>query len=193
MPTLPSPRVAGLDLRVDADHRAARVEQRAAGVAVVDRGVGLDHVVDRVAVRRLDCALEGADDARRDGAVEAERVADRDDRVADLRPGRSRRAGAASARAGRASTLSTARSVDGSLPTSVAFERVVVREADLDRGRALDDVVVRDDVPFLVEHEARAERLSAPASRTACRRTGRSGPRDFPVDTICTTPGALRR
>ena len=39
------------------------------------------------------------------------------------------------------------------------LERVVVREAHLDRGRAVDDVVVRDDVPLLVDHEARAERL----------------------------------
>src|SRR5690349_5542221 len=35
-----------LDLRVDADHVAARVEQRAAGVAVVDGGVGLDGARD---------------------------------------------------------------------------------------------------------------------------------------------------
>ena len=37
-------RAAGRDLRVDADHLAGRVDQRAAGVAGVDRGVGLDHV-----------------------------------------------------------------------------------------------------------------------------------------------------
>jgi hypothetical protein len=34
----------GLDLRVDPDHLALRVQQRAARVAVVQRGVGLDHV-----------------------------------------------------------------------------------------------------------------------------------------------------
>ena len=75
---------AGLDLRVDADHLAARVEQRAAAVAVVDRRIGLDHMVDRVAVRRLDRSLKGADDAGRHRALEAERVADRDDRIAHL-------------------------------------------------------------------------------------------------------------
>ena len=41
---------AGDDSRVDADHPAAAVDQRAAAVARVQRGVGLDHVVDQVAV-----------------------------------------------------------------------------------------------------------------------------------------------
>src|ERR1700690_37102 len=74
----------GLDLRVDADHLAAAVEERAAGVAVVEGGVRLDDVVDRRAVRRHDLPLERADDARRDRPVLAERVADRHDRIADL-------------------------------------------------------------------------------------------------------------
>ena len=47
-----------LDLRVDADHLAAEVQQRAAGVAVVDRGVGLDRAGDRVVVRRRDRAVD---------------------------------------------------------------------------------------------------------------------------------------
>ena len=34
-----------IDRRVDADHLAVHVEQRAAGIAAVDRGVGLDEVV----------------------------------------------------------------------------------------------------------------------------------------------------
>src|SRR3954470_22188862 len=58
-----------LDLRVDADHLAGAVEQRAAGVAGIDRGVGLDDVVDRVAVGRADLALEGRDDACGERAV----------------------------------------------------------------------------------------------------------------------------
>ena len=67
------------DLHVRADDLAARVDQRAAGVAVVDRGIGLDRVRDRVAVRRLDVAVDGADDAGRDALGVAERAADRDD------------------------------------------------------------------------------------------------------------------
>src|SRR5215208_406110 len=46
------------DLGVDADDAALRVQQRAAGVAGVDRGVGLDRTGDREPVRRLDRAVE---------------------------------------------------------------------------------------------------------------------------------------
>ena len=53
MPTLPW-LPAGRDLRVHADHAPGVVEQRAARVAGVDRGVGLDDLVDREAVGRLD-------------------------------------------------------------------------------------------------------------------------------------------
>src|SRR6185503_13229880 len=55
----------GRDLRVDADHPRARVEERAAGVAGVDRRVGLDHLVDLDPVRRADVASEAGDDAGR--------------------------------------------------------------------------------------------------------------------------------
>src|SRR3954452_14835946 len=80
--------VAGLagrrDLRVDADHARAHVEERAARVAGVDRCVGLDDLVDLDAVGGADVAAEAGDDARGRRAVEAERVADRDRGVADL-------------------------------------------------------------------------------------------------------------
>ena len=72
----------GLDLRVDADHAALRVEQRAAGVAGVDRGVGLHRAGDREAVGGGDRASERGDDAAGHGALEAERAADGDRRVA---------------------------------------------------------------------------------------------------------------
>src|SRR5918992_3044377 len=72
----------GADLRVDADHAALAVEQRAAGVAGVDRGVGLDRARDREAVGRGDRAAERRHDAAGDAALEPERAADRDRRVA---------------------------------------------------------------------------------------------------------------
>ena len=76
---------AGLrvDLLVDADHFAVGVEQRAAGVAGVDRGVGLDAAGDGGAVGRLQLAVGRGDDAAREREVEAERVADGDDFLAD--------------------------------------------------------------------------------------------------------------
>ena len=69
---------------VDADDVAARVEQRAAAVARVDRGVGLDQVVE-VAALDVDAPAERGDDAARDRVGElAERAADGDRLLADL-------------------------------------------------------------------------------------------------------------
>jgi hypothetical protein len=65
------------------------VGERAARVAGVERGVGLDHVVDDAAWRagaRRQRAAERRDDAGRDRAGEAVRVADRDDELADAQP-----------------------------------------------------------------------------------------------------------
>ena len=74
---------AGLDLCVHADHLPLRIEERPAGVAVIQRGVGLDHMRDRQLVRRLDPSLDSAHDAGGDRPVEPERVPDRDHLVAD--------------------------------------------------------------------------------------------------------------
>src|SRR5206468_6499631 len=61
----------GRDLRVDADHATVAVDQRTAGVAGVDRRIGLDDMLDRESVRSLELALQRADDPGRDRAIEA--------------------------------------------------------------------------------------------------------------------------
>ena len=66
------------DRRGDADHVAVDVDERAARVAGIDRGVGLDEVGVGAVVLALDAPADGGDDARRDRVREAERVADRD-------------------------------------------------------------------------------------------------------------------
>ena len=76
------------DRGVDADHLAVEVEHRPAGVAAVDRRVGLQEVVVGPGV---DVAVAGGDDAGRHRAAEAERVADGDHPVADPQLVRSRR------------------------------------------------------------------------------------------------------
>src|SRR6185437_15012719 len=80
---------AALDRAVDADHVAVDVEQRTTRVARVDRGVGLDVVGDRVLVVEQPACVApfGADDARGDGEVELERIADREHPRADARRG----------------------------------------------------------------------------------------------------------
>ena len=69
---------------VDADDLAGGRDQRAAGIAGVERRVGLHHVLDHPAGARLQRAAERGDDAGGDGRVEAERIADRDRDLAAL-------------------------------------------------------------------------------------------------------------
>ena len=75
------------DHGVDADDLAVGVEQRAAGVAGIDGGVGLDGLVDVGSVGLLHLA-DGADDAARHGSVEdAEGIADGQHLLPDLEGG----------------------------------------------------------------------------------------------------------
>ena len=158
-PTLPSvmPPVSICALTPITSPRA--LMQRPARVAVVDRRVRLDDVVDRVLVRkRGDLALKRADDPRRDRPAEAERIADGDDRVADLdgvgvaeRKRRQRARSSCSPSARRCPSRDRSRRACASM--LLLFENVTL----IDSG-ALDHVVVRDDVAGLVEDEARAER-----------------------------------
>ena len=103
------------DRGVDADHVAFDVEGRAAGIALVDRRVDLDEVVIGAGA---DVAAARRDDAGRDGAAEAERIADRQHPVADAR--RLRRRASRYGKSLRPSTLISARSVRGSVPITLA-------------------------------------------------------------------------
>src|SRR5262249_3233980 len=69
---------------VHADDVAQGGDEGAAGVAGVQRGVRLHDVVDEAPGPAAQRPAEGADDARGDGALEAERIADRDDELTDL-------------------------------------------------------------------------------------------------------------
>src|SRR6516165_4803423 len=67
------------DGRVDADHVAVEVEGRSAGVPLVDGRVDLNEVVIRSCA---DVAAACRYDPGRDGAAEAERIANRDHPIA---------------------------------------------------------------------------------------------------------------
>ena len=65
---------------VDADQLALRVDERAAGIAEIDGGIGLDEILE---IRDAEpAAAGGADDALRDRLAESERIADRQHDVA---------------------------------------------------------------------------------------------------------------
>ena len=73
---------------VDADHPAAGVDQRPAGVAGIERDVRLDDAVDEPTRRAPERSSGGADHAGRHGRLELERIADGDDELAHPQPGR---------------------------------------------------------------------------------------------------------
>ena len=100
------------DRGVDADHLAARVQQRPARVARVQRGVGLDHVGISRPVPSA-CCGPARDDAGRHGVLEAERIADRDRDLAARSAAEEPSASGDSEPRDMPSTHSTARSVSG--------------------------------------------------------------------------------
>ena len=73
---------AGQDGRGEADQFAAQVDQRAAGVARIDGGVGLDEILEAVLVEIA--AAQAADDAGGHRIAQPERIADGDHKVADF-------------------------------------------------------------------------------------------------------------
>ncbi|MDF3039254.1 MAG: hypothetical protein K0Q71_1960 [Thermomicrobiales bacterium] len=67
---------------IDPDHAPAGVNQRSSRVAGVERGVGLDDILDQPATAGAQRAPQRRDDPSRDGRLEAEGVADGDDELA---------------------------------------------------------------------------------------------------------------
>ena len=127
---------------VDADQLAVEVDQRAAGVARVDRGIGLDEVL--VAQPAQAAAADRRDDARGHRLADAERVADRDHEVAHAQLRRNRPA--ASRCRSRAGIRITAMSVSGSEPTNSAFSVRPSAERHRHLVGAFDHVVVGQHV-----------------------------------------------
>ena len=73
----------GDDRRIDADDAPARIQERATGVAWIDRRRMLNDVLDEPPIAAAHAAFECADDAGRDGRMQAKRTAHRDQQLAD--------------------------------------------------------------------------------------------------------------
>ena len=171
---------------------------------MIQRGVGLDHMRDRELVRRLDPSLDGADDPSGDGAIESERVPDGDHLVTHVHAVRV--AERERLERARLDVHPQDRDICGGIHADDAgLDPLVVREADLDRVRSSNDVIVRDDVSGLVDDEAGTEcalRLGGaewiPEERVLLLRNAR-GRLDVddsrgrrPVDLVDREPFALR-
>ena len=130
------------------------LNKRAARIAAIDGGVGLQEVVVGPGI---DVALGGGDDADRDAAAEAERIADRHDPVAHahLR---------GIAEGDGLERLLRLHFQQREVGLGIVAENLgdlqlgAVGEVDDDLVGALDDVIVGDDEARRVDDEARAER-----------------------------------
>ena len=131
---------------VDADDLAVHVDERAAGVARVDGGVGL-HELD-ACVTVAERAVEGADDAARHAALElkAHRVADGDDGLAD-----DRRVGVAEVGCRQVAVIDL---YDGEVRERISTDELArqaaaVGEGDDELARAADSATARAMASFL--------------------------------------------
>ncbi len=142
-----------IDRGVDADHLAGEVEHRAAGIAAVDRCVGLQEIVIGSG---MDIARRGRDDPGSDRAAEAKRVADRQHPIAD--PGLGRIAPARRRQRRLGIDFQQRQIADLIAPDDVGLQARIIREGDGDLLGVGDHMVVGDDQSRRIDDEARAER-----------------------------------
>ena len=145
----------GCDCRVDPDHLARQVEERPARVSGIDGGVRLDQVVETRQARFLQRAAEAAHDADRDGrSLDPERAPDGDDGLGDCQ---ARRVAEWQGEEVVGLDLQD-REIGGPVDThDRGRKRPLVGQADPDLLRAVDDVVVGEDVAAAVHDEPRAD------------------------------------
>jgi hypothetical protein len=153
---------AGGDNRgVDPDQFTAQVDQRSAGVAGVDRSIGLDEIL--ITLNAQARAAQGADDPGGHGLPEAERIADGDHEVADTQA-----VGIGQRQSGQvAAGHLDYRHVAFRIGTDhLGFEPATVVEGDHDGVSAVDDVVIGDDeTPTRVHYHSGADALRPALAR----------------------------
>ena len=138
---------------IDADDLAGRGHQRPAGIARVQGRVGLDHAVDQPARAGAQRPAEGADDAGRDRALKAERVADRHHQLADPQLPRIAEPGE-----GRGVAVEPQyREIGvGIVADQARAKTAAVGKGGLDLARARHDVAIGQDIGVGGEDHARA-------------------------------------
>ena len=144
---------------VDADEIAVEIDERAAGVAGVDRRVRLQDVVERIGFVFI-AAVDGGQHALRNGMLKTERIADRDDAFAehDVVWKRERRRLEVfwNRPTGHADETEVVRRVK---TDEFAFEGRPVPQTDFDVVGAFDDVKVGQDEASWIDDDAAAQRV----------------------------------
>ena len=172
-----------LDERVDAHQLTVVVDERAAGVARVDGGIGLNHVgVDSVTAGRAHGrgAIQRRHNARGDRLLVAERRADRHNPLANVELG-----GVANFDRRKLGGVGVLELDDGQVARGVVAHELGLVGGAVVHGHhvlviAIDHVVVGEDVALGIEHHARTDtaraiRLVGRLRKRAILATARSG------------------
>ena len=131
----------------------AAVDQRPAGIAGIERGVGLDDAVDEPARARAQAAAEGADHAGGHRRLEAEGIADGDDELADAQL----RASPRRAKAGASPAEPQHREIGvGIVADQAGRHGAAIGEGRLEALGAGDHMAVGEDIAVGREDHARA-------------------------------------
>ena len=155
------------DRSIDPDEAPVDVDERAARVARIDRGIGLD---EELKVGNADARARGRrNDALRHGLADAERIAHGKHEIADLDL-----VGVGNLDRGKAFLRpldAQHREIRARISQNdFGFEFAPVAERDADFVRALNDVMVGDDEAGFVHDHARTERALHALHRHALRR-----------------------
>ena len=153
-----------LDERVDAHELTVVVDERAAGVARVDGGIGLNHVgIDGVAAGRTHGrgAIQRRHDTGGDRLLVAERRADRHDPLAHVKLG-----GVTDLDRGKLGRVGVLEPNDGEVARGIVAHELSLVGGAVVHGHhvlvvAIDHVVVGKDVALGIEHHARADATRA--------------------------------
>jgi hypothetical protein len=140
------------DCRVDTDQASGRIEKRAAGITRVDRGIGLDDPRDFAPARGRHTAARGADNAGRQRAVEAERIADGVNPLADAQV-RGLPEGDRAQAFWHFVELEHGEIVIGRAADDLGRDRIALVEFYGNGVRTFDDVVVGDDMAKRIPDE----------------------------------------
>src|SRR5271167_3447396 len=149
------------DRGVDADQPTLQIDERAAGVAWVDRGVGLNKIL--IAFDTEPTAAERADDPRGYGLAETERVADGKDEIPDLQTARiaHRHCRQIACRDLQHGNVGRAIAAD-----QLGIETPVVLGRDFNAGRVFDDVAIGQYVALRgLDNDAGSDRFGLALDR----------------------------
>src|SRR5262245_26091857 len=143
----------GNDGCINADDLALVVQKRASGVTVINRGVGLDNIVDNSTILGLDRTAERTDDPCRHRAIQSKWIADGKYLLPDLKTLRCTHGNRCHA-AARYVNLDDGEVIVGIRPHNLRLMFRFIGQRDFKQFGVSYDVIVSDDVTLRVDDSA---------------------------------------